>query len=61
MFKLMAGRPRGIKNNSGGSAAAGTFGIAALRLNRKFIGMEKDLQSFTIARSQLANLNWGTI
>ena len=40
---------------------AGTFGIAALKLNRKFIGIEKDLRSFTIARSQLANLNWDTI
>jgi DNA (cytosine-5)-methyltransferase 1/site-specific DNA-methyltransferase (adenine-specific) len=32
---------------------SGTTGIAALKLNRKFIGIEKDSETFKMARMQL--------
>jgi DNA (cytosine-5)-methyltransferase 1/site-specific DNA-methyltransferase (adenine-specific) len=31
---------------------AGTTGIAALKVNRKFIGIEKDIQTFEIAKTR---------
>ena len=31
----------------------GTTGIAALKLNRKFIGIEKDAQTFEMAKGRL--------
>ena len=34
---------------------SGTTGIAALKLNRKFIGIEKDVQTFEIARLRIKN------
>jgi DNA modification methylase len=34
----------------------GTTGIAALKLNRKFIGIEKDLHTFQMARIQVSDL-----
>ena len=34
---------------------SGTTGIAALKLNRKFIGIEKDQEKFKIAEARLAN------
>jgi len=33
----------------------GTTGIAALKLNRKFIGIEKDNETFEIAKSRISN------
>ena len=34
---------------------SGTTGIAALKLNRKFIGIEKDPNVFIIAKSKITN------
>ena len=34
---------------------SGTTGIAALKLNRKFIGIEKDIQTFEMAKTQISN------
>jgi DNA modification methylase len=36
---------------------SGTTGIVALKLNRKFIGIEKDKKTFEIAKIQIRNLN----
>ena len=36
---------------------SGTTGIAALKLNRKFIGIEKDNETFEIAKSRISNQN----
>ena len=33
----------------------GTTGVAAIKLNRKFIGIEKDRVTFEIARSNIGN------
>ncbi|MGZ8887801.1 MAG: DNA methyltransferase [Nitrososphaeraceae archaeon] len=33
----------------------GTTGVAALKLNRKFIGIEKDNETFEIAKSRISN------
>ena len=34
----------------------GTTGMAALNLNRKFIGIDKNLETFEIARMRLRNI-----
>ena len=34
---------------------SGTTGIAALNLNRKFIGIEKDKVTFEVARTRIKN------
>ena len=36
---------------------SGTTGIAALNLNRKFIGIEIDKEKFEIARYRIHNIN----
>ena len=36
---------------------SGTTGVAALKLNRKFIGIEKDNKTFEIAKSRISNQN----
>ena len=36
---------------------SGTTGVAALKLNRKFIGIEKDNETFEIAKSRISNQN----
>jgi DNA methylase len=36
---------------------SGTTGIAVLKLNRKFIGIEKDNITFEIAKSRISNQN----
>jgi DNA modification methylase len=37
----------------------GTFGIAALKLKRKFIGIEIDKERFEIARTKIAKASEG--
>jgi DNA (cytosine-5)-methyltransferase 1/site-specific DNA-methyltransferase (adenine-specific) len=34
----------------------GTNGIAALKINRKFIGIEKDLETFDIAKERIRSI-----
>ena len=34
---------------------SGTTGISALKLNRKFIGIEKDIHTFEIAKAKIKN------
>ena len=34
---------------------SGTTGLAALKLKRKFIGIEKDNETFEIAKSRISN------